>query len=77
MKNPKMCKGRNCPLRNDCYRFNREPDKNQEYYKNTPYDENGGKCDFYLPLWVIQELKQKNDEPTNYHLNGKKRRSTD
>lgn len=70
------CRGHECPLKKDCYRYTREPDKNQEYYKDTPYDEYGGRCDFYLPLWVIQELKQQFNEPTNYHFNGKKRRST-
>jgi hypothetical protein len=71
-----MCPGRDCPLKKDCYRFTREPNKNQEYYKNTPYDERGCKCDFYLPEWVIQELKQQNNA-TNKPGNGKKRRSLD
>lgn len=72
-----MCRGQECPLKKDCFRHMRKPDKNQEYYQNTPYDENGGRCDFYLPLWVIQELKQQINEPANYHFNGKKRRNTD
>lgn len=57
------CKGKNhntdCPLKSDCYRFTREPDRDQKYYKNIPYDENNGRCNFYLPHWVMDELKQK------------------
>jgi hypothetical protein len=52
-----MCKGWDCPLKNDCFRYTREPEKLQEYYRNIPYDHNGERCDFYLPKWIIDELK--------------------
>lgn len=67
------CKGHDCPIRQDCYRYTREPDKNQQYYKNTPYQENGGKCDFYLPKWVLDELKT-NKHVTNNNNSNKERR---
>ena len=72
-----MCKGHDCPLKKDCFRHTRKPDKDQEYYQSTPYNEYGGNCDFYLPLWVIQELKQKTDESAGFYSNGKEKRSPD
>lgn len=63
----KMCEGRGCPLRDTCYRYTREPDKLQEYYTNTPYDSNGERCDFYLPKWVLDELKTNKKNEFTYN----------
>jgi len=75
------CKGTSkhgaCPLRDDCFRFTRESDKNQKYYDKMPYEENGNKCDFYLPHWLINDLKQSTNGSTDYHSNGKARGNTD
>ncbi len=76
-KRPKMCKGYNCPLKDDCFRHIRKPHKEQEYYQTVPYDDNGGRCDFYLPKWVIDELKtqktNKNESTYNNYCNIKRR----
>jgi len=75
------CKGTSkhgpCPLKDDCYRFTREPDKNQKYYQKMPYDENGRKCDFYLPQWVLNDLKQSTNGTTNKYKNGQEGWSID
>jgi len=68
-------KNKNCPIKEECYRYTRESDKDQKYYDNIPWDDNGRKCDFYLPEWVIQELNQKKDA-ANHHSNGKERGNT-
>lgn len=64
-----QCKGSDkkgdCPLRDDCYRFTREPDKNQQYYSKLPYEDNGRRCDSYLPHWIIDELIQQKNVTRN------------
>ena len=75
------CKGSdkkgNCPLRDDCYRFTRKPDQNQQYYSKLPYEDNGGRCDSYLPHWVITELKQQKNGITDNNNDGEERGEID
>jgi hypothetical protein len=74
------CKGHDktidCPLKEECFRFTRESDKNQKYYDKLPYEENGGRCDFYLPHWVMKELNIIKNATSN-NRNGKKGRKAD
>lgn len=43
-----MCDGKDCPLKENCYRHTAEPSKfAQSYYATPPWD--GEKCDRYVP----------------------------
>lgn len=77
MSSSKMCKGRDCPIKDTCFRYTREPDKNQEYYWNIPFDWNGERCDFYLPKWVLDEFKTNKNEFTHNSLYDEKGRKID
>ena len=44
-----LCKGQNCPLKEQCKRFKTKPEDLQSYFIYTPYDHRGEKCDYYLP----------------------------
>lgn len=65
MKKTWVCKGGNCPLKEECLRYAKKLTENQQYYTTVPYDENGGKCDFYLPMWMLDMIK--NQKPTTKH----------
>jgi hypothetical protein len=54
-----MCSGKDCPLKDSCYRFNaKKSDFRQSYFVNTPLKD--GKCHFF---WgersqsIINQLK--------------------
>jgi len=74
------CKGSDkhgdCPLKDTCVRFTREADKEQKYYHKLPYSDEGRRCDFYFPTWVMDELKTLKDAASN-DRNGKKGRKAD
>jgi hypothetical protein len=41
-----MCKGENCKLKHNCYRFKAEPNKHrQSYFSEPPFK--GNKCKYY------------------------------
>ena len=43
-----MCKGDDCPLKENCYRCTATPDDLwQSYFINPPYDEEKKECDHY------------------------------
>ena len=42
-----MCKGLECPVKEDCYRFNAKADEYQYYFLEPPYDKEKKKCDYY------------------------------
>lgn len=65
MEKTLVCEGIECPLKHQCLRYVKTLNKDQKYYSVTPYDENGGKCDFYLPLWMLDLIK--NQKPTKKH----------
>lgn len=55
-----MCPGTNCPLREDCYRYQAKPDKYyQSYFTEVPYDDFHKDCDFY---WKMEEKKKSEEE---------------
>ena len=42
-----MCEGLDCPVKEDCYRFNAKADEYQCYFLEPPYDKEKKKCDYY------------------------------
>ena len=43
-----MCKVKDCPLKEGCYRFKAEPSKyRQSYFIGIPFDKKNKKCDMY------------------------------
>lgn len=46
-----MCKGDNCPLKDQCFRYTAKPSEYQSYFVNTPYKikNNEFKCNY---LWT-------------------------
>ena len=55
-----MCKGINCPLAFNCYRYTAKANPYwQAYFTETPWSEEDKKCDYYLP---DEKIKVKLDE---------------
>jgi hypothetical protein len=43
-----MCEGKDCPLKEDCYRYTAKPNEyRQSYFVNPPYNEEKKECDHY------------------------------
>lgn len=40
-----MCKGTDCPHKENCYRFTAKPSEYQSYFAEPPIED--GKCDYY------------------------------
>jgi hypothetical protein len=49
-----MCRGTDCPLKEQCYRAQARPDTYQSYFAKPPYKD--GNCDYF---WVMKPKKQK------------------
>ena len=50
-----MCKGVNCPLTFNCYRFTAKANPyRQTFMVETPWDEEKKECEYYLPNEKIQ-----------------------
>jgi hypothetical protein len=44
-----MCEGKNCPLKESCYRYTAKPNEyRQSYFVNSPVKD--GQCDEYMKL---------------------------
>ena len=55
-----MCEGKNCPLRNTCYRYLCKPDPYwQSYFMTVPYDNKTKTCDSY---WEYKQKKEHQNE---------------
>lgn len=50
-----MCKGDDCPLKENCYRYKATPDYYQSYFLHPPYNKETEECSRF---W---EMKNKND----------------
>ena len=44
-----LCSGKNCPLKEECYRFTTEPDDLQSYFLTIPYDRETKECKYLMP----------------------------
>ena len=49
-----MCHGKDCPLKDLCYRFKAIPSQYQSYFIEIPYSNNSKNCECY---WPIKNLK--------------------
>lgn len=49
-----MCRDKECPKREDCYRFKAKPDMFQSYFRKTPRQETGW-CSYFMK----REVKRK------------------
>lgn len=46
-----MCQGKDCPLKEECYRYKATPSKfMQSYFGEPPYDKKKKECDYYWPV---------------------------
>ena len=51
-----MCEGTNCPLKENCYRFNAESnDLYQSYFTEVPFDKKTNDCEYY---WKINKTNK-------------------
>ena len=47
-----MCEGKDCPLKETCYRYTAKPSEfRQSYFINSPYDKEKGECDHHMKIW--------------------------
>jgi len=57
-----MCEGKDCPIKEGCYRFKAKPSQyGQGYFLQSPYE--NGKCDKLLPVKTEASV-QKIEQPT-------------
>ncbi len=50
-----LCEGRDCPFKDNCYRYKAEPSKyRQSYFLEVPYKD--GKCEYYSPIEKVPLL---------------------
>lgn len=55
-----MCKGVNCPLAFNCYRFTAKANPyGQSFFAEVPWNEEESKCEYYLPN---EKIKIKSDD---------------
>jgi hypothetical protein len=55
-----LCKGENCPQKNDCLRFRAKPDLLQYYFNEVPYQEEFNMCDEFIQVeWHDEQICQK------------------
>ena len=53
-----MCQGKDCPLKETCYRYTATPSEyRQSYFVNPPYNKEENKCDYHMEIW-----KKKTDD---------------
>jgi len=45
-----MCAGRNCPLKETCYRYKAKPNMQWQSYFEEPYDKKKQTCEYYLKI---------------------------
>lgn len=51
-----MCKGENCPLKENCYRYRAYPSEClQSYFINSPFD--GEKCEYFISINGWKKLR--------------------
>ena len=56
-----MCEGRDCPLKEKCFRFKANPAKMcQTYFSEAPYKD--GECDYF---WPIEKMTKSQIEYNN------------
>ena len=52
-----MCKGKDCPLKETCYRHKAKPsDFSQSWFTDSPYKKDTKKCDYY---WKEETRKRR------------------
>lgn len=61
------CKGTECPLKNQCYRFTiQSEDLGQSYFKDIPYSYENGECEyFWLDMRFQTDKKEKKNGQAN------------
>jgi hypothetical protein len=42
-----MCKGDNCPMKEDCYRYTAKPNSYQSYFTSIPFDAMYRECEHF------------------------------
>jgi len=45
-----MCEGKNCPMRENCYRYKARPGKWQSQFNGPNQLKSDGTCDLYWPM---------------------------
>ena len=54
-KNFLLCKGNNCPLREECYRYLIDVNKDSEFLGDIPYDKQNNYCAFFIRFPLLDE----------------------
>jgi len=55
-----MCSGKDCPLKETCYRYKAKPDEYQSYFMEAPY--NDGECNHYWEIKKSSKVSKKLDK---------------
>ena len=53
-----MCSGKECPMKQNCYRFTAKASDYQSFFMNPPIKEDGT-CDYF---WDNEDYKKEEDE---------------
>ncbi len=55
-----MCKGENCPFKEQCYRYRAKPSEHgQSYFESSPIQEEG--CEYFVKYWGDKKRKMKDE----------------
>jgi hypothetical protein len=55
-----MCKGKDCPLKETCYRYTAESSDYQSYFIEVPYDATTNSCDYHMEIWNKTSMTPEN-----------------
>lgn len=50
-----MCKGKDCPLKKDCWRYRAVPGEMQSYFTEPPYNKQDKNCKFF---WSVEDHRE-------------------
>lgn len=56
------CDGKDCPKKQECYRYMGIRSRHQTYFVHPPVDENTGMCEYFLEIDGRSVQKEKNHE---------------
>lgn len=51
-----MCMGKDCYVKNDCYRYKALKSTRQTYFSESPVQENGI-CNFFVPIETFYQVE--------------------
>jgi hypothetical protein len=56
-----MCKGKKCPLKNECYRYTAKPNSEQYYYDSPPFETEYGMILDYTKCKKYRKIQEEGE----------------